>query len=64
MKRRQLTPKLFESLKVVPTDIQHEPKVLQKFKTAHESLVKTLSNFEKMEGHGKPIKRVFCQLIA
>jgi hypothetical protein len=37
-----------ESLKVVLTDIQHEQKVLQRFKTAHKPLVKTLSNFENM----------------
>ena len=45
-----------ESLKVVPSDIQHEPKVLQRFKAAHEPLVKTLFSFENMESHGKPIK--------
>jgi len=41
-----------ESLKVVPTDIQHGPKVLQRFKMAHEPLVKALSSFENMESHG------------
>jgi len=35
-----------KSLKVVPIDIQHEPKVLQRFKATHEPLVKVLSNFE------------------
>jgi len=47
-----------ESLKVVPTDIQHEPKILQRFKVAHEPLVKVLSNFENMESHGESIKLV------
>jgi endo-1,4-beta-D-glucanase Y len=37
-----------ESLKVVLTNIQHGPKVLQRFKVAHEPLVKALSNFENM----------------
>jgi len=41
-----------ESLKVVPTDIQHEAEVLHRFKTTHEPLVKTLSSFENMESHG------------
>ncbi len=45
-----------ESLRVVPTDIQHGPKVLQRFKVAHKPLVKALSSFESMENHGKPIK--------
>ncbi len=45
-----------ESLRVVPTNIQHGPKVLQRFKTAREPLVKALSNFENMESHGEPIK--------
>jgi len=48
---------------VVPTDIQHGSEVLQRFKTAREPLVKTLSNFENMESHGKPIKPVLHQLI-
>ncbi len=48
---------------MVPTHIQHGPKVLQKFKIAHKPLVKTLSNFENMESHGKPIKPVLHQLI-
>jgi hypothetical protein len=52
-----------ESLKVVPTDIQHGPKVSQRFKAAHEPLVKALFSFENMESHGKPIKLVLCQLI-
>jgi len=52
-----------ESLKVVPTDIQHGPKVLQKFKVAHKPLVKALSSFESMESHGKPIKPLLHQLI-
>jgi hypothetical protein len=52
-----------ENLRVVPIDIQHGPKVLQRFKAAHEPLVKALSSFENMENHGKPIKPVLCQLI-
>jgi hypothetical protein len=48
---------------VVPIDIQHRPKVLQRFKVAHEPLVKALSSFENMESHGEPIKPVLCQLI-
>jgi hypothetical protein len=52
-----------ESLKVVPTDIQHGPKVLQGFKLTHEPLVKALSSFENMESHREPINPVFCQLI-
>jgi len=52
-----------ESLKVVPIDIQHELEVLQRFKAAHEPLVKVLSSFENMESHGEPIKLVLCQLI-
>ncbi len=52
-----------ESLKVVLIDIQHGPKVLQRFKATHEPLVKALSNFENMESHGKPIKPVLRQLI-
>jgi hypothetical protein len=52
-----------ESLKVVSTNIQHGPKVLQRFKAAHEPLVKTLFSFENMESHGKPIKLILRQLI-
>jgi hypothetical protein len=52
-----------ESLKVVPTDIQHGPKVLQKFKITHEPLVKPLFNFENMESHGELIKLILRQLI-
>jgi hypothetical protein len=37
-----------KSLRVVPIDIQHGPKVLQRFKATHEPLVKALSNFENM----------------
>jgi hypothetical protein len=51
-----------KSLKVLPTDIQHGLEVLQRFKVAHEPLVKALSSFENMESHGKPIKPVLCQL--
>ncbi len=52
-----------KSLKVVPTNIQHGSEVLQRFKAAHEPLVKALFSFENMESHGEPIKPVFCQLI-
>jgi hypothetical protein len=52
-----------ESLKVVTTDIQHGPEVLQRFKATHKPLVKTLSSFENMESHGESIKPVLCQLI-
>jgi hypothetical protein len=52
-----------ESLKVVPTNIQHRPEVLQRFIAAHEPLVKALPSFENMENHGKPIKLVLRQLI-
>jgi hypothetical protein len=48
---------------VVPTDIQHGPEVLERFKITHEPLVKALSNFENMENHGEPIKLVLRQLI-
>jgi hypothetical protein len=41
-----------ESLRVIPADIQHGPEVLQRFKAAHEPLVKALSSFESMESHG------------
>jgi hypothetical protein len=53
-----------ESLKVVPTNIQHGPKVLQRFKVTHEPFVKALSDFENMETHSEWIKPVLCQLIA
>jgi hypothetical protein len=52
-----------ESLRVVPTDIQHKTKVLQRFKVAHEPLVKALSSFENMESHGESIKPILRQLI-
>jgi hypothetical protein len=48
---------------VVPTDIQHGLKVLQRFKAAHEPLVKALFSFENMESHGEPIKPILRQLI-
>jgi hypothetical protein len=35
-----------QRLKMVPTDIQHGLEVLQRFKAAHEPLVKTLFTFE------------------
>ncbi len=52
-----------ESLKVVPFDIQHRPEVLQRFKAAHEPLLKALFSFENMESHGESIKPIFRQLI-
>jgi len=52
-----------ESLRVVPTDIQHKPKVLQRFKATHKPLVKALSSFKNMESHGESIKPVLHQLI-
>jgi hypothetical protein len=48
---------------VVPTNIQHGPKVLQRFKVAHEPLVKTLSSFENIENHGELIKPILHQLL-
>ncbi len=47
---------------MVPTDIQHRPKVLQRFKATHKPLVKVLFSFENMESHGKLIKPVLRQL--
>jgi len=52
-----------KSLKVVLTNIQHGPKVLQRFKVAHEPLVKAMSSFGNMENHGEPIKSVLHKLI-
>jgi hypothetical protein len=52
-----------ESLRVVPTDIQQELKVFQRFKVAHKPLVKVLSSFENMESHGELIKSVLRQQI-
>jgi hypothetical protein len=52
-----------ESLKVVPTYIQHILEVLQRFKAAHEPFVKALISFENMESHGELIKLFVCQLI-
>jgi hypothetical protein len=49
-----------ESLKVVPTNIQHRLGVLQRFKATHDPLVKALYNFENMESHGESIKKVLC----
>jgi len=54
---------VIKSLRVAPTNIQHEQEVLQTFKAAHKPLVKTLSSFENMESHGEPIKPILCQLI-
>jgi hypothetical protein len=44
-----------DSFKVVLIDIQHILKVLQRFKAAHEPLVKTSFSFENMESHCKSI---------
>jgi hypothetical protein len=52
-----------ESLRVISADIQHGPEVLQRFKAAHEPLVRALSSFESMESHGEPIKPLLRQLI-
>jgi hypothetical protein len=52
-----------KSLRVVPMDIQHGPKVLQRLKATHEPLVTALFNFENKESHGEPIKLVLRQLI-
>jgi hypothetical protein len=48
---------------VVCIDIQHGLEVLQRFKAAHEPLVKALSSFENRESHGEPIKPILRQLI-
>jgi hypothetical protein len=48
---------------MVLIDIQHGPKILHRFKVAHEPLVKALCSFENMESHGEPIKSVLRQLI-
>ncbi len=48
---------------MVPTNIQPGLKVLQRFKAAHEPLVKTLATFENVENHGEPIKSIAHQLI-
>jgi len=49
-----------KSLRVGPTNIQHGLEVLQRFKAAHEPLVKTLSSFENMKSHGESIKPILC----
>jgi hypothetical protein len=38
--------------------VQHGPEVLQRFKAAHEPLVKAMSSFENMESHGEQIKPI------
>jgi hypothetical protein len=38
-----------ESLRVVPTNIQHGLEVLHRFKATHEPLVKALSSFKNMD---------------
>ncbi len=52
-----------KSLIVVLIHIQHGPKVLQRFKVAHEPLVKALFSFVNMESHGERFKLILCQLI-
>jgi hypothetical protein len=52
-----------KSLRVVPTDIQQGPKVLQRFKVAHKPLVKALFSFGSMQSHGELIKPLLRQLI-
>jgi hypothetical protein len=52
-----------ESLKVVLTNIQHKPEVLQRFKAAQEPMVKTLFSFDNMESHGELIKPILHHLI-
>jgi hypothetical protein len=61
--KRTTYAQAIESLKVVPTGIQHGLEVLQRFKATHKPLVKALFTFENMESHGELIKLVFCQLI-
>jgi hypothetical protein len=64
MKKETTYAQVTESLKVVLTNIQHRPEVLQRFKaTTHKPLVKALSSFENMKSHGEPIKPVLHQLI-
>jgi len=48
-----------ECLKVVLTDIQHGPKVLQRLKAAHKPLVKILSSFENMETMTNQLSQYF-----
>ncbi len=48
---------------MIPTNIQHGLEVLQRFKAAHEPLVKILFSFENIENHGEPIKLILHQLI-
>jgi len=48
---------------VVPIDIQHGPKVLQRFKATHKPLVKALFSFKNMENHGELIKPILHQLF-
>jgi hypothetical protein len=36
-----------------------DQKFLQRFKVAHNPLVKTFSSFENMENHGESIKLIF-----
>jgi hypothetical protein len=48
-----------ESLRVVPTDIQHGPEVLQRFKVAYKPLVKALSSFGSMESLANRLSHYF-----
>jgi len=62
--KRTVYAQATESLRVVPTDIQHGLEVLQRFKATHKPLVKALFTFKNMESHGEQIKPIFCQLFA
>ncbi len=48
-----------KSLRVVPTNIQHKPKVLQRFKATHEPLVKALSSFETWKAMANQLSQYF-----
>ncbi len=48
-----------KSLKVVPTDIQHKLEVLERFKAAHEPMVKALSTFENIKNHSNRLSQYF-----
>jgi hypothetical protein len=48
-----------KSLRVVPTNIQHRPKVLQKFKVAHEPLVKALFNLRTWRAMANRLSQYF-----
>jgi hypothetical protein len=58
--KRTAYAQAIESLRVVPTDIQHGLEVLQRFKATHKPFVKALFTFENMESHGELVKLIFC----